>query len=246
MQIIPAIDIIDGKCVRLTQGNYEHITEYSSSPIDMAKRYQDYGISRLHLVDLDGARSGVVKNWKVAEEIALNTTLQIDFGGGVKTTAEVKRIMDIGIDYVTVGSIAAKDPQIFREWISVFGPEKFLLGADAKDGMVMVSGWLETTNKPLIPFMQDYFSLGIRSMFCTDITKDGKLMGPANELYQEIKRQIPGLFLIASGGVSCLQDLHDLAQTGCNGAIVGKAIYESRISLEEIEKFIIGNINYAG
>lgn len=246
MQIIPAIDIIDGKCVRLTEGNYSAKTEYNRSPLEMAKIYQDHGICRLHLVDLDGAKKGAVQNWKIAEEIAKYTTLKIDFGGGIKTTETVKRILDIGIDFVTVGSVAAKDPVLFKEWIHQFGPEIFLLGADVKNGMVMVSGWLESTNNPLIPFMKEYFKLGIGNMFCTDITKDGMLKGPATELYKEIKNEIPELFLIASGGVSCLQDLYNLTQAGCDGAIVGKAIYENKISLEEIETFIIGNNNYAG
>lgn len=246
MQIIPAIDIIEGKCVRLAEGNYTAKTEYDRSPLEMAKLYQDHGISRLHLVDLDGAKKGEVQNWKVAEEIAKNTTLEIDFGGGVKTLETAKRILDSGIDFITVGSIAAKDPKLFEEWIHLLGPEKFLLGADSKNGMVMVSGWLEATNKPLIPFMQYYCNLGIGNMFCTDITKDGMLNGPATELYKKIKKEIPNLFLIASGGVSHLQDLHDLMQAGCEGAIIGKAIYENRISLKEIEKFILGETDYAG
>jgi phosphoribosylformimino-5-aminoimidazole carboxamide ribotide isomerase len=246
MQIIPAIDIIDGKCVRLTEGNYELKTIYDASPLEMAKKFQDHGIKRLHLVDLDGAKRGEVQNWKVAEEIASHTNLQIDFGGGVKTADAVKRISDIGIAYVTVGSIAAKDPSLFEEWIDVFGPDQFLLGADAKEGKVMVGGWLETTDQPLIPYMKYYHERGIRNMFCTDISKDGKLGGPAVELYGDIKEQIPDLFLIASGGVSSLNDLYELSASGCDGAIVGKAIYENRISLKDIENFITGNNTYAG
>ena len=246
MQIIPAIDIIDGKCVRLTEGDYVQKTIYDASPLEMAKKFQDHGITRLHLVDLDGAKTGEIQNWKVAESIALHTHLQIDFGGGVKTIDAVRRIRDMGIAYVTIGSIAAKEPVLFKEWIEVFGPDIFLLGADAKEGKVMVSGWLESTDQSLIPYMKHYFDIGIRNMFCTDISKDGKLEGPAVELYKEIKRQIPDLFFIASGGVSSIQDLHDLSVAGCDGAIVGKAIYENRISLKDIERFITGNKIYAG
>ncbi len=246
MEIIPAIDIIDGKCVRLTEGNYELKTVYDASPLDMAKKFQDHGIKRLHLVDLDGAKKGEVQNWTVAEELASKTHLQIDFGGGVKSADAVKQIKDIGIDYVTVGSIAAKDPALFEEWIRIFGPDLFLLGADTKEGKVMVSGWLEATDQSLIPYMKFYHDKGIRNMFCTDISKDGKLGGPAVELYKEIKEQMPELFFIASGGVTSIHDLHDLSAIGCDGAIVGKTIYENRISLKEIERFIIGNNTYAG
>ena len=240
MQIIPAIDIIDGKCVRLSEGDYGKMTQYSSSPLEMAKRFEAHGISRLHLVDLDGARKGEVCNWRVAEQIASQTSLEIDFGGGVKSTAAVKRIIEMGIRYVTVGSIAAKDPIAFEEWLAMFGPDAFLLGADAKDKQVMVSGWMESTAIALLPYMEGYFNKGIRQMFCTDISKDGKLAGPATELYEEIKNTIPSVFLIASGGVSSMQDLQALEGAGCDGAIVGKAIYEDRISLKELENFIIG------
>jgi phosphoribosylformimino-5-aminoimidazole carboxamide ribotide isomerase len=165
MQIIPAIDIIDGKCVRLTEGDYQQKTEYSASPLEMAKIYEDYGITRLHLVDLDGAKAGKVTNWKVAEEIATHTNLVIDFGGGVKTREEVERIIAMGIEYVTVGSIAAKQPEVFREWITVFGPEHFMLGADVKDEMIMVSGWFEQSTIQLLPFIASYMELGIRNVF---------------------------------------------------------------------------------
>lgn len=241
MQIIPAIDIIDGKCVRLKEGDYDQLTAYPSSPLEMARQFEAHGISRLHLVDLDGAKKGEVCNWKVAEEIAAHTSLEIDFGGGVKTLESVRRIKELGIRYVTVGSIAAKNPEIFQEWISEMGPESFLLGADSKLQKVMVSGWLEATAIDLFPYMKDYHAKGIKQMFCTDISKDGKLAGPATVLYEEIIKEIPSLFLIASGGVSCMQDLIDLAAVGCDGAIVGKAIYENRINLKELENYIIGN-----
>ena len=237
MQIIPAIDIIDGKCVRLTEGDYQQKTEYSASPLEMAKIYEANGITRLHLVDLDGARAGKVTNWKVAEEISAHTNLIVDFGGGVKTVEEVERIIALGIEYVTVGSIAAKQPEVFREWIAVFGPERFMLGADVKDEMIMVSGWFEKSSIHLLPFIASYMAMGIRNVFCTDISKDGRLEGPSTALYAKIKQQFPDLFLIASGGVAVMDDLYDLATAGCDGAIIGKAIYENRISIESLKAF---------
>ena len=243
MQIIPAIDIIDGKCVRLTEGDYLQKTAYSSSPLEMAKIYEANGITRLHLVDLDGAKAGNVTNWKVAEEIAAHTNLIVDFGGGVKTVEEVERIIALGISYVTVGSIAVKNPEVFKEWIAVFGPERFMLGADVKDDMIMVSGWFEASGLQLIPFIESCMALGIRNVFCTDISKDGRLEGPSTALYAKIKQQFPDLFLIASGGVAVMDDLYDLATAGCDGAIIGKAIYENRISIESLKAFNEKNAN---
>ncbi len=243
MQIIPAIDIIDGKCVRLTEGDYLQKTAYSSSPLEMAKIYEANGITRLHLVDLDGAKAGNVTNWKVAEEISAHTNLIVDFGGGVKTVEEVERIIALGISYVTVGSIAVKNPEVFKEWIAVFGPERFMLGADVKDEMIMVSGWFEASGLQLIPFIESYMALGIRNIFCTDISKDGRLEGPSTALYAKIKQQFPDLFLIASGGVAVMDDLYDLATAGCDGAIIGKAIYENRISIESLKAFNEKNAN---
>jgi len=243
MQIIPAIDIIDGKCVRLTEGDYLQKTAYSSSPLEMAKIYEANGITRLHLVDLDGAKAGNVTNWKVAEEIAAHTNLIVDFGGGVKTVEEVERIIALGISYVTVGSIAVKNPEVFKEWIAVFGPDRFMLGADVKDEMIMISGWFEASGLQLIPFIESYMALGIRNVFCTDISKDGRLEGPSTALYAKIKQQFPNLFLIASGGVAVMDDLYDLATAGCDGAIIGKAIYENRISIESLKAFNEKNAN---
>jgi phosphoribosylformimino-5-aminoimidazole carboxamide ribotide isomerase len=237
MQIIPAIDIIDGKCVRLTEGDYQQKTEYSSSPLEMAKIYEANGITRLHLVDLDGAKSGKVTNWKVAEDIATQTNLVVDFGGGVKTGEEVERIIAMGIEYVTVGSIAAKQPEVFREWITSFGPSRFMLGADVKDEIIMISGWFEQSTIQLLPFLASYMELGIRNVFCTDISKDGRLEGPSTALYAKIKQHFPDLFLIASGGVAVMDDLYDLETAGCDGAIIGKAIYENRISIESLKAF---------
>ena len=239
MQIIPAIDIINGKCVRLTEGDYDRMTEYTSSPLDLAKMYEANGIERLHLVDLDGAKEGTVQNWKVAEEISKNTNLKIDFGGGVKTRAEVERIINLGIAYVTVGSIAAKNEILFTEWISEFGANRFLLGADVRDEQIMVSGWTEKLNISIIPFLEKYHAKGIESVFCTDISKDGKLEGPSTELYKKIKSSIPTLNLIASGGVSNMEDLIQLNEIGCHGVIIGKAIYENRISIKQLTDFIV-------
>lgn len=241
MQIIPAIDIIDGKCVRLTEGDYTQKTVYDASPLEMASIYASHGIKRLHLVDLDGARSGSVVNWRVAEEIASKTSLTIDFGGGVKTKAEVSRIISLGIQYVTVGSVAAKQPEVFSEWICEFGPDRFMLGADVRDRKIMVSGWAESLDMDIIPFLEGYVSKGIQNVFCTDISKDGRLEGPAVQLYADLKRQFPGLFLIASGGVAEMKDLGQLAAAGCDGVIIGKAIYENRITLQELEAYINTN-----
>jgi phosphoribosylformimino-5-aminoimidazole carboxamide ribotide isomerase len=241
MQIIPAIDIIDGKCVRLKEGDYDQLTAYETSPLEMAKQYEAHGITRLHLVDLDGAKKGEVCNWKVAEQLAAETSLEIDFGGGVKNIESVKRIKNLGIRYVTIGSMAAKNPEIFQDWIEEMGADTFLLGADTKNKKVMVGGWLESTTIDLVPYIQQYSSKGISQVFCTDISKDGNLAGPATELYKEIKHNIPSLFLIASGGVSGMSDLLELAAVGCDGVIIGKAIYENRIRLKELENYIIGN-----
>ena len=241
MEIIPAIDIIDGKCVRLTEGDYSRKTEYARSPLEMARLYEDHGIKRLHLVDLDGAKAGKVKNWEVARQISLGTNLVIDFGGGVKTAEEVERIIDLGIAYVVVGSVAAKDPALFASWINRFGPDRFMLGADVRNELVMVSGWQEESALRLFPFIKMYNDLGITNIFCTDISKDGKLEGPAVELYHQIKMEFPALNLIASGGVSCMNDLHSLSLSGCDGVIIGKAIYEGRITLKELEAYIISH-----
>ena len=238
MQIIPAIDIIDGKCVRLTEGDYDTITEYRGSPVDIAKRYEDNGISRLHLVDLDGAKVGTVVNWKTLEQISSETDLEIDFGGGVKSKDEVKRILGLGVKYVTIGSIAAKDPILFSQWLDEFGSQNFLLGADVKERKIMVGGWTEKLELQIIPYLDGYLKKGISTAFCTDVSKDGKLEGPSIDLYKEIINLIPDLNLIASGGVSCIEDIHSLNSIGCSGVIVGKAIYENRISIRELTDFI--------
>ena len=241
MEIIPAIDLINGKCVRLTEGDYSRKTEYALSPLEIAKQYQDHGIKRLHLVDLDGAKQGKVVNWQIAEQLALHTDLVIDFGGGVKTAAEVERIIDLGIEYVVVGSVAAKQPEVFADWIVRFGPNRFMLGADVRNEMIMVSGWLEKSSLSLMPFLETQINQGISNVFCTDISKDGKLEGPAVDLYRKIKLAFPAFNLIASGGVSSMDDIHALAMAGCNGVIIGKAIYEGRISIQDLEAYINEN-----
>jgi phosphoribosylformimino-5-aminoimidazole carboxamide ribotide isomerase len=238
MQIIPAIDIIDGKCVRLTEGDYTQKTVYDASPLEMAEKYEQHGIRRLHVVDLDGAKAGKVVNWHSIEEIAKHTNLVIDFGGGVKTKEDVERIISMGIQYITVGSIAVKEPLVFSEWLQYFGADRFMLGADIKDDKVMVSGWMETSNLALFPFLDQYVNKGVKHIFCTDISKDGKLEGPSFSLYASLKKRFSNVSIIASGGVACLDDLYKLHATQCDGVIIGKAIYEKRISISELEKFI--------
>ncbi|MFY7879382.1 MAG: 1-(5-phosphoribosyl)-5-[(5-phosphoribosylamino)methylideneamino]imidazole-4-carboxamide isomerase [Lacibacter sp.] len=237
MKIIPAIDIIDGKCVRLTQGDYSQKTIYNEHPLEVALQFQDAGLERLHLVDLDGAKAGRVQNWKVLETIAGKTNLVIDFGGGIKTEQDLDIVFQSGAALATVGSIAVKDESRFVGWLEKYGPDRFLLGADVKDELIAVGGWLETTQIRIYDFIQSYVQRGIVQLFCTDVSKDGKLEGPSLALYQTIIEQFPGLHFIASGGVSSVKDLEDLASIGCSGAIVGKAIYEGRIPLKDLSRF---------
>jgi phosphoribosylformimino-5-aminoimidazole carboxamide ribotide isomerase len=237
MQIIPAIDLIEGKCVRLTEGDYAQKKIYNEDPLEVAKNFEGIGLMRLHLVDLDGAKAGKVVNWKVLEKIANKTNLKIDFGGGIKTEAALKTVIDTGATYATIGSLAVKSRLVFEEWIERFGAEVFMLGADVFEEKIAVGGWLEKTNIDVYEFMQSYLNKGITQMFCTDIQKDGKLEGPSIELYKKIITKFSTLQLIASGGVSKLQDLVELRAIGCSAAIVGKAIYENRISLEALSKF---------
>lgn len=238
MNIIPAIDIIEGKCVRLTEGDYSQKKIYNEHPLEVAKEFEDAGLKRLHLVDLDGAKAGKVQNWKVLETIAGKTGLTIDFGGGLKTEKDVRIVFDSGASLATVGSIAVKDETEFSRWLSVFGPDKFLLGADVKDEKIAVGGWLETTSIWIYDFIEKYVSKGITQLFCTDVSKDGRLEGPSTILYKNILERFPSLHFIASGGVSTMQDLEELQTIGCSGAIVGKAIYENRITLEDLKRFI--------
>ncbi|MFC3417433.1 1-(5-phosphoribosyl)-5-[(5-phosphoribosylamino)methylideneamino]imidazole-4-carboxamide isomerase [Algoriphagus hitonicola] len=237
MYIIPAIDLIGGKCVRLSQGDYSSKKEYHDDPLEMAKRFEDAGISRLHLVDLDGAQAKKIINAEVLERICAGTNLQVDFGGGIQADEEIEKAFSLGASQVTGGSIAVKNPVLFEEWITKFGSEKIILGADAKDRKIAVGGWEETTSVDLIPFIKSYFDKGIRYVICTDVAKDGLLQGPSVDLYQEILQEIPDLKLIASGGVSSVKDLEELEKIGVYGAIVGKAYYEGRVSLEELAAF---------
>ena len=236
MQIIPAIDIIDGKCVRLTQGDYGQKTIYNENPLEVAKEFEAAGLQRLHLVDLDGAKAGAVQNWKVLESIASNTSLIIDFGGGIKKEEDLNIVFQSGASLATIGSLAVKQADIFVQWLEKYGADKFLLGADVKEEKIAVSGWLETTDIDIYDFIRDYISKGIQQVFCTDVSKDGKLEGPSVALYQNIISRFPSLHFIASGGVSSVKDLEDLKAIGCAGAIVGKAIYEGRIKLDELQK----------
>jgi phosphoribosylformimino-5-aminoimidazole carboxamide ribotide isomerase len=237
MEIIPAIDIIEGKCVRLTKGDYNTKKIYNESPLEVAKQFEDAGLTRLHLVDLDGAKAGEVKNWKVLEAIAARTQLTIDFGGGVKTEKDVSIILNSGGAMVTIGSLAIKDETTFVSWFEKWGAEKFLLGADVKDERITVGGWLETTDIWIYDFIEKYFEKGVRQIFCTDVAKDGALEGPSIELYKNIVSKFPQLHFIASGGVSTLDDVHQLNDIGCNGVIIGKAIYEGRVPLSQLKRF---------
>lgn len=234
MEIIPAIDIIDGKCVRLTQGDYEQKKIYNEHPLEVAKEFEDAGLRRLHLVDLDGAKAGAVKNWKVLETIASKTSLTIDFGGGIKKEEDVKVVFDSGAALATVGSIAVKDEKTFVQWLQKFGAEKFLLGADVKDEKIAVGGWLETTDVWIYDFIEKYVHHGVQQIFCTDVSKDGKLEGPSIDLYKNIIAKFPSLHFIASGGVSGSEDVDALREIGCKGVIIGKAIYEGRIALSDL------------
>lgn len=237
MQIIPAIDLIDGKCVRLTEGDYAQKKIYNEDPLEVAKAFEGIGLMRLHLVDLDGAKAGEVVNWKVLERIANQTNLKIDFGGGIKKEATLKMVLDTGAAYATIGSLAVKNRSLFEEWIEQFGAEIFMLGADVFEEKIAIGGWLEKTNIDVFTFMQSYMEKGLKQMFCTDIQKDGKLEGPSLDLYQKIIAKLPTLQLIASGGVSNMKDLVELRTIGCSAAIVGKAIYENRITLVDLLKF---------
>jgi phosphoribosylformimino-5-aminoimidazole carboxamide ribotide isomerase len=239
MKIIPAIDIINGKCVRLTKGDYATQKIYNENPLEVAKQFEAHGIQYLHLVDLDGAKSGQIINYKILEKITSNTNLKIDFGGGLKNNKDIEIAFECGANQITGGSIAVKNPSLFEEWIQRFGNEKIILGADVSNGKIAVSGWQEESNEELIPFIQNYQIKGIQSIICTDISKDGMLEGPSFELYTTILNEIKNIKLIASGGISTFDELPKLAELGCYGVIIGKAIYENRISLKQLEKFIL-------
>ena len=239
MRIIPAIDIIEGKCVRLSKGDYDTKKIYNENPLEDAKSFEAHGIQYLHLVDLDGAKSSRIVNYKVLEQIASKTSLKIDFGGGLKSDSDLKIAFESGANQITGGSIAIKQPEVFKKWIQQFGADKIILGADAMNEKVAISGWLEESKEEVIPFIQNYQKEGIQYVICTDISKDGMLEGPSFELYQRILEQTKDVKLIASGGISTFDELPKLAELGCEGTIIGKAIYEGRITLKQLENYII-------
>ena len=241
MRIIPAIDIIDGKCVRLSKGDYATKKIYNEHPLEVAKAFEGVGIQYLHLVDLDGAKSQHIVNYKVLEDIASKTSLQIDFGGGLKSDKDLHIAFESGAKQITGGSIAVKDPDIFKGWLKTYGANKIILGADAQDEKVAISGWMEASQENLIPFIASYKKEGVSYVICTDISKDGMLEGPSFDLYKRILEEVPGVNLIASGGISHFDELPKLAEMGCEGTIIGKAIYEQRISLEQLEHFVLSS-----
>lgn len=238
IEIIPAIDIIDGKCVRLTQGDYNQKKVYNEDPVEVAKMFEDAGIKRLHTVDLDGARSSHVVNTRVIERIATHTNLTIDFGGGIKSDEDLRKAFDAGAQMVTIGSVAVKEPELFASWVETYGGEKIILGADVKNGYISISGWLEEGEQKLMDFICHHTKNGIHNVLCTDISRDGMLQGPAIELYKDIMAHYPTLHLIASGGVSCINDIEHLNDAGIPAVVFGKAIYEGRINLKELERFL--------
>jgi phosphoribosylformimino-5-aminoimidazole carboxamide ribotide isomerase len=238
IQVIPAIDIIDGKCVRLTQGDYGQKKIYNEDPAEVAKEFEDAGIKRLHLVDLDGAKEKRIINHKVLEKIANSTELIIDFGGGIQSDVDIQKAFDFGAKMITGGSIAVKNQEMFLGWLERYGPEKIILGADAKDEKIAISGWQESTEVSVFDFIQEYLKKGIKYTISTDVAKDGLLQGPSFDLYEKMQVKFSDLHIIASGGVSEMKDLEKLNDQGVFGVIVGKAIYEGKISLKELEKFI--------
>lgn len=235
MTIIPAIDIINGKCVRLTKGDYAQQKVYNENPVEVAKQFEDAGIQRLHVVDLDGAKAGTIINLKVLEAIAANTKLVIDFGGGIKKINDVESIFNAGAAIATIGSLAVKQPAILEEWLLEFGADKFLIGADVLDEKVKISGWLEDGGINLFDFIGKMIALGVTNIFCTDISKDGAMQGPSIDLYKRIMAEHPEINLIASGGVSNINDVIALNEIGCSGAIIGKAIYEGTVPLNPLK-----------
>ncbi|MFK2820284.1 1-(5-phosphoribosyl)-5-[(5-phosphoribosylamino)methylideneamino]imidazole-4-carboxamide isomerase [Flavobacteriaceae sp. LMIT009] len=241
MRIIPAIDIIEGKCVRLTKGDYSTKKVYNENPLEIAKQFEDAGIQYLHVVDLDGAKASHIVNYRTLEQIAAKTSLKIDFGGGLKSNEDLHIAFESGASQITGGSIAVKNPTIFINWIDKYGSDKIILGADCNDEKIAISGWQEESDLEVIPFIQDYQTKGIQYVICTDISKDGMLEGPSFNLYERIVAECYDIKLIASGGISTYDELPKLKEIGCEGVIIGKAIYENRISLKQLEQFIISN-----
>lgn len=238
MTIIPAIDIINGKCVRLTQGDYAQQTVYNEDPLEVALQFEDAGLTRLHLVDLDGAKEGDVKNWKVLEKIAGKTKLSIDFSGGISSQKNVEITFNSGAAYAAIGSMAVKDEFTFSGWLLQFGADRFIIGADVRNEKIAVKGWTESTSLSVFDLVGNYKTKGVKQFFCTDIERDGLLQGPSILLYKKIINEHPSIDLIASGGISTIEQLEELRQAGLHGAIIGKAIYENRIPLKDLVKFL--------
>lgn len=238
IELIPAIDIIDGKCVRLSQGDYNTRKVYNENPLEVAKEFEANGIRRLHVVDLDGAKSSHVVNYRILNMIASRTSLIIDFGGGIKTDEDLLIAFENGAQMVTLGSIAVKKPDLFKKWLQQYGSEKIILGADVKDNHISINGWKEESQQELMPFLTDYTNEGVRKVLCTDISRDGMLQGPSIELYKRMMKEFPEMHLIASGGVSCLQDIIDLDEARIPAVVFGKALYEGRITLKDLNRFM--------
>lgn len=238
IELIPAIDVIDGKCVRLSQGDYQSKKVYNENPVEVAKMFEAHGIHRLHVVDLDGAASKHVVNYKVLEALTGQTSLVIDFGGGIKSDEDLHIAFESGAQMVTLGSIAVKEPDTFNRWMEVYGSERIILGADAKDGKIAVNGWLECSRLELMPFLDDYIKKGVAKVLCTDISRDGMLNGPSLELYKQIMEAHPDLHLIASGGISGMKDIEALNEVGIPAVVFGKAFYEGRITLQDLKAFL--------
>lgn len=238
IEIIPAIDLIDGKCVRLTRGDYSTRRTYGD-PLDMALQFQDHGLRRLHMVDLDGAKAGQVVNYRILEKIATKTSLVVDAGGGIKTDEDLYIVFESGAAMATGGSIAVKSPQKFESWLQTYGSDRMILGSDFRDGMISVSGWTEDSDEELLPFLESWIEKGIKKTICTDVSKDGVLEGPSFDTYKEIQEKFPDLELIASGGVSSIDDIIKLSEASIPGVIIGKAIYEGRIELKDLAKLLI-------
>lgn len=241
IELIPAIDIIDGKCVRLTKGDYATTKVYNEDPLEVALEIESYGLQRLHVVDLDGAKSKHVVNYRVLERIASRTSLKIDFGGGIKSDEDLVIVFENGAQMVTIGSIASQKPELFLKWLNAYGSDKMILGADTRDGFISVNGWLEESRQELLPYLGEYIKHGVKNVLCTDIHKDGMLQGPSIGLYKQIMSAYPTLHLIASGGVSSLDDIRQLNEAGIPAVVFGKALYEGRFTLKELSEFITHN-----
>ncbi len=239
IEIIPAIDLIDGGCVRLSQGDYNQVSRYSTSPLEMAKQFEAVGVERLHIVDLEGAKEAFPKNLKVLEQVCSATNLRVEFGGGIKSTEAIKSVFNAGATYAICGTVAVKEPELFRGWLKEFGGEKIVLGADVKDGKVAVSGWEEASKMGVVELIENFREDGLKYLLCTEISKDGMLCGPAFELYKELQERYAQIDVMVSGGVSGMSDIERLNEMELRSVIVGKAIYEGRISLKQIEKWLL-------